>query len=451
MNDIVKKLVNKFRETKGKMSFYCFDKNTEEKFVHELIKTYTRANNEHKILIVAADYNTRQYYKNLLDGYDEETTCSFTFITEKYINVYYSYHYDLFISIGGVNLNILKLLRRDCKFGCVIIREHINDSNLIMAIRSLFTDAGITVTKDYNLTTPVNGMVHSVCLNTADDKTYREYTEYINDTVKIFGDTDMITKCKIGDENKSAAMYREELANNNGWSSVMDTSIEFYQAIDDMYNPNALFERAVNFYKITEKRRRLLTDNEAKLDKILEIVKSYVDAGEKVLIVSKRDDFAHTVADYLNKNEIACGEYHDSIPDRIATDDYGKPIYVKSGKDKGKVKVIKSQAISTLDEKRFNYNTINVLSIKSSSNNKLNLACNAIIFTTSLLPNILDFKTRFRNVNIIGVPNKIHYIISNTRIEQNGIVDMNKLPFVNIEEQEEKNVSLSENNFDIIL
>lgn len=450
MCDKIKTLLDKFQEYYGKMSFYCFDEDTSYNFINEVVTKFVNKRPNAKILFATVDYDTRQVLKDKMESKGHNVS-NYTFISQKYINIYFEYNYDLFISLGIYDVKKIEALNKWCKFGLVILNEHIDDHSIINRIRTNYKDVGFIIPKRNDFTTPVEGTVHTVQLNEDDKKLFTQYNDYVTDTIKIFGDIDMIKKCRTGSENKSAAQYREELAVSNGWSNTLDTSIEFYKFVDDMYNPNALFERACNFFNIANKRRKLLQDNDAKLDKILEIVKDYRDKNMRVLIINKNDEFATKVAEYLEENGIECGEYHDNIPDKLAINEYGEPIFYKSGKNKGKQKVIKSQAISSLYEKLFNQRYINVLSIKSTSNNKLKIACDVLIFTTSIQPNVLEFKTRFKNIEYCTKPNRIDYIITDTILEQNGLYDSANLPFVKLNNIDEKIEQFDENNLDIIL
>ena len=255
-----------------------------------------------------------------------------------------------------------------------------------------------------------------------DRELYKQYTRYTNDTISVFGSIEMVNMARSGNSktNTSATEIRDTIARNNGWSETLDTSQDYNRQIDDIYNPNALYERACNFFNIADKRRKLVIQNEFKLEKILEIIKENNTA--KILIVSKNDQFANAVSEYLNQEGYQCGNYHDDIPEQIDIDDNGIPRYIKSGKNAGKMRIIKSKAISSRDEQRFN----NSIDIES-------------------------FKTRFRNVKINGIPNKVYYIYSSDTIEENNIKNLQTIPFLTLHNEQEKNAVFDENSNQIIL
>ena len=75
----------------------------------------------------------------------------------------------------------------------------------------------------------------------------------------------------------SASEYCYNVAINNGWNPNLDTTIEYQRDIDDQYNPIVLHEKARNFFNVTALRKKIVTDAEDKLDKILELCRKHSD------------------------------------------------------------------------------------------------------------------------------------------------------------------------------
>ena len=220
--------------------------------------------------------------------------------------------------------------------------------------------------------------------------------------------------------------------------------------IDDIYNPNILFERACTFYTIAKQRRDLVCDNEAKLEVIRDICLNNKD--KKILIISNRGEYAAKITKYLNEClDLNCGDYHDCIEDTIAVDEMGIPILVKSGVNKGKPRVIGSQAQSSLNEKRFNDGLLNILSIKSASNVKLKIACDIVIFTSSLCDSIINVKTRFTNVSFNNIPTIIYRIYCNSTIENDKLNKEKECSTIKVINDTENFIGYDENSGDIIL
>lgn len=453
MNDtlLVNRVLNTFHNMRCRMSMYCLDEDIRLTIVKTLIERMVEKNNTIKILVVVDDFNNRTSLKKIInpDLFTNNVIC----LTTGFINPYYNYKYNCLIYIGSFieEKVFLKLIEQN-KFGLILLTENIMDSNFINYIRRTCPDAGFAV-QDYrsDVTRPVEGELCPVDLSNDDRELYKQYTRYTNDTISVFGSIEMVNMARSGNSktNTSATEIRDTIARNNGWSETLDTNQDYNRQIDDIYNPNALYERACNFFNIADKRRKLVIQNELKLEKILEIIKENDTA--KILIVSKNDQFANTVSEYLREEGYQCGDYHDDIPEQLDIDDNGVLRYIKSGKNAGKVRIIKSKAISSRDEQRFNNSIIRLLSIKSASNVGLSVHCDMVIFTSTLCDDIESFKTRFRNVKINGIPNKVYYIYSSDTIEENNIKNLQTIPFLTLHSEQEKNAVFDENSNQIIL
>ena len=219
--------------------------------------------------------------------------------------------------------------------------------------------------------------------------------------------------------------------------------------IDDNYNPNILFEKACTFYNISNERRNILLNNKNKINEICDICLKNMD--KKILILSKNGEFAAAITNYINltlKND-TCGDYHDCIEDMAAVDMYGNPILIKSGKDKGKPKIVKSAAISSNNEKRFNNGNINILSAKVSSNIKLSINVDIVIFTDGISTDIIEVKSRFTN-STFNVPTITYRLFTNDTIEHKKLLEKNQPANIRIYNTNEKNAIFDEKSGDII-
>jgi hypothetical protein len=164
-----------------------------------------------------------------------------------------------------------------------------------------------------------------------------------------------------------------------------------------------------------KQRRDIVTDGVVKFAKIKDIIVK--NPNKKIIIVSQRGEYANKVTQYLKSEGIKCLDYHDCIDDKIDTDEYGNEILIKSGKEKGKVKIIGAQAQSTKNLIKYNTNQCNILSIKSHSNTKLKAACDIMIITSCLCDNIYDIKKRFKDLSFLSMPNKVYRIYFKQTIE----------------------------------
>lgn len=458
-DNIIKNIIDGFQARKGKMSFYCFDNEFIPEIIYNVITQFHKKTPTEQIFIVTDSYDTRVKIMNYLKSKDDITTengYNIKILSQTYINERYHYPYRLTIIVGvNDNFNIIKHLYDESKFTMCILTKNIMNNQFIDSIRNILPNIDIENTADATVKAHINSPVEEhligVELSDKDKETYDKYTDIINTTISILGSLDNIEKCKNGDSvlNISAAEFRTNLAKQNGWSENFDINIPFMRQIDEYYNPEVIKDRACNFYSIAKNRRDLCTDNNAKLDAVLDICDK--NPNKKILIISKRGEYAAKVADYLNMNGISCGNYHDCLDNIPAMDEKGNLILYKSGTKKGQPRYLGWQAQSTLNEKRFNDKIINVLSIKNASNVELKIACDIVILTSSECDSIIDVKTRFTNIEFVGVPTIVYRIYCNGTIESNHIYKRRVSPNVKVINDTEHEITFDENSNDIII
>ena len=336
---LINQVVDGFQHFKGKASVYCFSKDVIPELLYHIITKLTQKHKDASIFIVVDCYNTR---KSIIDYFKEhnvreDTGYNIKCLSVDYIKDKYRYSYALTITVGvNDNFAIINKLCSESKFTLCVLTENIMNNNFITNVRNILpcidtADLDIAIRHD-NIYSPVEEHRYGVDLSDDDRELYNKYTDYITTSISIFGDLSNIEKCKKGDNKLgiSAANFRNTVAHENGWREDLDTNVPFMKQIDDIYNPNILFERACTFYTIAKQRRDLVCDNEAKLEVIRNICLDNKD--KKILIISKRGEYAAKVTKYLNKClDLRCGDYHDCIEDAITTDEMGIPILVKSG------------------------------------------------------------------------------------------------------------------------
>lgn len=286
---------------------------------------------------------------------------------------------------------------------------------------------------------PVKEFQVGCTLTNTDRETYDKYTDYISDSVTIFGDFSKLDECRVGNAelNISAETCRVMIAESNGWRAHMDMNDPLSKSIDDLYNPVALAERVSQTYNIIRERSNIVANNRVKLEKILEIVKDNI--GKRILIISKSGEFAGEITDYLNANieysgkaavdgEIFdtslkcirydyCGNYHNDMQPVVCYDKDGKPKVFKSGKSIGKPVVAKAQAQRSRNLKLFNDDYMKVLSANNSIDKTFNGVVDVVIFTSPLCIDIRDLKYRIPNMVFSTVPNIIYKVYMRETIE----------------------------------
>lgn len=75
-----------------------------------------------------------------------------------------------------------------------------------------------------------------------------------------------------------------------------------------------------------------------------------------------------------------------------------------------------------------------------------------MILTTSLYDNIIDVKTRFTNIEFVGIPTKVYLVYTSNTIEQEKLRKSKPIRNVKIINANEDNfIGYDENSGDIIL
>lgn len=453
--DYINQVLNGFQKYKGRASIYCFSFNIIPELVYNILYRFKRKNGDIKVFIAVDCYNTR---KNILDYINKKgESYNIDILSKDYINTDYKHTYNLIISVGINNMpHLLRHFYYNSTFTFAILTENIMNEEFNRLVFNLlpriYTDDIITIEKQVNLNSPVEGRVYNINLTEDELELYKKYTNDINLSVSIFGNIDNIHKAIFGDKalGISAVDFVNQLAKENGWSYDIDCDIDFQKKIDETYNPNSLTEKAETFFNISRSRRELLANNKNKFPIIANICNENKD--KKILIISKNGEYAAEITKYINENtDCKCGDYHDCIEHKVAVDINGNPILYKSGLHKGEPKILASKAQSSLNEQYFNQGYINVLSIKESSSTSLKIACDLIILTTPLYSTIKDIKTRFNNIKINSIPNKVIIICYANTIESEKLEKWNNDRNVTLINENENFITYDENNGDIIL
>lgn len=455
LNNYYEEVANKWKSQKGIGSVYCLKPFSYYELAINIINKVLAKNKDSRIFIVTDCFNTRQsivdiFYKNNIDK-DTIKILSFD-----YINKRYNYNYDLIILIGINNYDSrIDYLKQCTKFILSIMTKTIIDSNNTNLLNNTLPIIITSISKEDAVKakrfSPVEEHRIAIELDDNDKKEYDKQTAFINNSMNVIGNIENIKRIKCGDYklNLSAAEVRHNIAKSNGWSENLDMSIPFNKQIDEIYNPNALLERVCTIYEIMKNRRDLVTDNKNKLPVILDIINRHPD--KQFVIISKRGEFAAEITKYLNNNNIKCGDYHDNIESAIAVDDNSVPILIKSGKDKGKPKIVCSQAISSSNLRYYNDNRLTVLSTKNASLNKLNLACFGLIITSPLCDSVIDIRNKFKEIEFNTTPNLVYTIYCNSTIEAKSIAATKETPIYKVINETEKEILYDEESGDIIL
>lgn len=419
------KLINKWgsKQYKGVGTIHCVQPLQYTEIISRIIVLMRNKNPNIKILIVVGVWKERTEIVDALKN-NNINIDTINILTYTYINSKYNYNYDVSIVVGVNEWNLyVNTAFNHARFKLMIITKDTIDSAKLSTIY-----LNIPPINDSINSSNINGVrallpveEHRepiLFINQEDIDNYDKYTEYITQTIQVFGNLDNIKYARSGTpDGRSVMQYITEIAEYNGWSNNMDMTNPFSKQIDKYYNPIVLTERVKTFYNIVRERTLLCSDNVCKLDRIVEIVKDNPD--KKFIIISKRGEYAATITKYINdKLGEICGDYHDKIDDKVLVDSNGIPVLYKTGSQKGKPRIIKSKAISTLNLKAFNDGLLRVLSIKNSSNTELETSVDEWIITSPLCDTIDELIYRYNGINCNQSKLKVHKLYISGTIEE---------------------------------
>lgn len=399
-----------------------------------VIKRSINKNSNVKIIIIVDKYETRSKLINVLSN-NQISSQNYTCISEQFINENINYSYNIAIYIGLLSMDKAIHVINKTRFNLFIITNNkLNAQNRFDLYNRLPIMNNANNNVD-NCCLPVEE--HRIAVKFNDDKIkdkYNDYSDFINSCITIFGSFEDIERARIGDKKtgQSAENVRQTIAAYNGWRTDLDTSIPFNAEIDKHFNPIVLEEKANTAYNIMRERRNIVTDNNAKLPIILDLVNNQLK-NKKVIIVSKRGEFASIITEYLLENNIPCGDFHDKAePRAIIDENTGDYIRYKTGNRKGEIKLFCTQAISTINLQRFNeYDTksgdysdenpnglLRVLSIKNRSSDSLETSVDAIIFTSPFNDSINEFRYRFNAIKYNNNKCEVYKLYMDETIEE---------------------------------
>lgn len=294
-------------------------------------------------------------------------------------------------------LNYLKYSR----FKLLVVNKlfaNVEDTNEYYKVCPILDDFKPNEVEAVRLNTPVEETQIGVTI--PEDSKARETldraNEYISTSIAIFGSFDIMQQARLGNNtlNISANNICAQIAQENGWNSNLDMSIEFNVEIDRLYNPMNLKERASKTYEIIRTRSQLLSDYDGKLEEVLNIIQDNPD--KKILVISKRGEFANRITEYLNCCSFApiCGNYHDRVDPIPAVDMEGRPVYYKSGAKKGERRMMAAQAQKTYNENLFNQGGLSVLSLNNAPDKELTVDVDIVIITSPQCESIKSYMYR---------------------------------------------------------
>lgn len=401
-----------------------------------LSRLYVKSSNATTVIVVNEFKDRKDIIEFLTHTESEENDSEFkTLIDNKYIRVLTidfitKTHWYIFANLcvwykpNEYNTKVASYANM-CKFRLVILTKlfsNNNDSTALYKFAPLldcFKQAEIDALR---VSSPVEETLIDVVIpeDTETYRLYKYYCKYIETSLNIFGSFDVMQQARIGNTvlNISSATICAQIAQENGWNEHLDMSFEYNRQIDELYNPNNLRDRATQTYEIIRNRTNLLANYEGKLEKVLELVKEH--SRSKILIISKRGEFANKVTEFLNNNSETdiCGNYHNKVDNIDAVNIHGRPVYFKTGAEKGKRKSMGARAQMSLNEDKFNLDMINCLSLSNAPDKSLCVEVDVIIITSPLCEDIESYLYRLSNIRIRNGKIKLFSIFCRNTIEQ---------------------------------
>lgn len=456
-------LINKWggNEYKGRGVMHCVKPMDYTEIVYRVITLMQNKNPTVKIFIAVNEWDKRVKIFDKLKASNvnlEHISC----VTKTYLNPKYTYSYNLCIIVGfdEVDNGVYNLFVHS-KFKLMLLTDDVISTkkldDIYKHLKPINNALDSNAINAYRLSLPVEeNQVVVEFDNMQNLENYNKYSEFITQTIQIFGDFNTIAYARKGaPDGRSAEQVLHDIAKYNGWSINMDMTNPFTKQIDACYNPVVLGEKAHTCYDVMRKRNILVSDNSAKLKQIAKIIrdKSKEDSNHKFIIISKRGEFAAEVTNYINEifGEI-CGDCHDKVEPRIAVDDNGVPILVKSptSPDYGKPKLLKAKALQSRNLTLFHAGRLRVLSLKNSSDSSIYGSFSTMIITSSLCDTIDEIRYRFNNLEVIGNKLEVYKLFMNETIEEKALDKEKPSPNHTIIAAK-KNFSFGEeNNSDII-
>lgn len=467
-DDLYESAINHWRENKGIGTAFIPSSLDSKYMLYGVLQRFYSKSTSPTLIIVPA-FNVRTDIVEFLTHQNcEENDKEFTRLLDNKTIKIYTFDYvenmttaiSPFVSIlykcDSLGDNVFRVFNR-AKFKLAIISkyfENYEDTKRLYDVAPLLPDFKQNEIDMVRLSTPVEEEICPIVIpeDSEEGKLLAYYNQYVSASLNIFGDFGTIEYARKGNpkENISSMQVCYQIAYANGWNPSLDMNMPFNITLDEMYNPNAILERANKTYEIVRERSKLLTDYEGKLDKILEIVNKHKD--EKILIISKRGEFASRITDYLNNmsEKTICGNYHDKAEPILASDYYGNPVYIKSGPHKGERRTFAAQAQKSMSQVSFNNDIINVISTNNSPDKSLCIEVDVVIITSSVCEPIESFMYRLNNIFFRKNKIRLYTLFIRQSLEETKLSKRSISPTHTILNNN-TNIEIIENNFDYIV
>ena len=238
-----------------------------------------------------------------------------------------------------------------------------------------------------------------VTLTKEEELQYAEFTKFIKETLNIFdNDIDLLYSCRkgkyINDIHIKKYIDNRHFLNlfcsRKGWSSNLDTTIPYFNEINKVYSPNAIYDRLIKYDDIVRRRLVLVGNAKNKIDTTISILK--LIRNSRILIFNAFISICENIKERANIeiNNNFCLSYHSKLKTIINIDENGK------SHKKGKV-VQEREIINKLES-----GEIHAISTVNSMNEGLNIPnLNIAIITSGTLNPIQEVQRSGRTKRVM--------------------------------------------------
>jgi len=152
----------------------------------------------------------------------------------------------------------------------------------------------------------------------------------------------------------------------HGWNKDLDKSIRLFNELDIAFKPSAIYDAADGLMRIFSNRANMLTNNAGKVNALIDILYAY--KGKQILIFTNSTELTNAVIYRAETGvlDIKVKGYHNSLKKQAMIGEDGKPVVVKSGTNKGSIRMIGSTIIKRMNLEDFRNKSINVLIVSGA-------------------------------------------------------------------------------------
>lgn len=232
-------------------------------------------------------------------------------------------------------------------------------------------------------------------------------------------DYDVITACYSGKAYKgkfiNSQAIREVLAESMGWSKELDLDKERDREIDNLWNPNILYDLANTFNNSIRSRSEIINNNPVKLAAVIQIFKH---SPITTICFNESTDFADQIVRAINYEfkgrEIAVA-YHTNIQSKFLIDPKTGSYYTYStGANAGRPKLFGKQSLKKYALEGMLTGKYKFLSTARALDEGLDLSNIKQVITTAGTTNPLQYKQRNARGKTVDIydPDKITKIFN---------------------------------------